>query len=774
METEIKQAIPNPEKRFGHTLTMINKERAIMFGGAVGDGIYRITNDTFSYDCRTNIWTALKPKNNEECPSPRAAHASTAVEANQLVIFGGAHSHGNLVDNELYLLKLSSNETNGKWVKVPVKGERPSSRYGHSMVFFKPFILVTGGNMGNEPSNEVWSLSIDKSPFYWEKIKFEDQMPIPRVYHSTTIWKSPERGNMVLLFGGRNSTGNALNDLWGLRRHKSGVWDWIIAPKKQGQTPTARYQHTMLCSKNLAIMIGGRNNSSTTKDVPIDVYNLSNSEWLSFKGINRFRHVSWLSYNKVFTHGGFESKQPNVPINLLTSMDLNELFQDYEILLSNIETPYSNNKDNNGDLYKLKESVLVAQYNDNKGMKHFIKLNDLTQEPMKIIDQSPIVNQEQDNLHIKSLHSTVLRYFLKPKEWVYVENQLFPMKSEIIIALCNAVIKVLKQEPMLVHLRAGVKIIGSIHGQFGDLMRFFNAYGVPDNDPNFDKSDIECLDYLFLGNYIDRGKNSLEVICTLLALKLKFPRQIHLLRGSHEDRKVSKNEGLGFECETRLKEDISQPNSVFNKLNEVFEYFTLAAVIDKKILCLHSGIGNNFKNLKDLEKIRKPFRINHKDLGSLAQKIVYDILWSDPVQDINNAENIKNENRNYLANGTIIRFGTDRISQFLEENKLEIIIRSHECVMDGAEAFGDTNLYTIFSCTDYGGKFGNNAAIFHFHNRTKQLKTLSMPVLKGSTFWYSMKEIGKKKKGLDVLIEKQNKFDPKNRPVTPPRRYTKK
>ena len=67
----------------------------------------------------------MRPKNKEDCPSPRAAHASTSVETNQLVIFGGAQSHGNLVDNELYLLKLNNNETNGKWVKVPIKGARP-------------------------------------------------------------------------------------------------------------------------------------------------------------------------------------------------------------------------------------------------------------------------------------------------------------------------------------------------------------------------------------------------------------------------------------------------------------------------------------------------------------------------------------------------------------------------------------------------------------------------------------------------------------------------
>ncbi len=85
-------------------------------------------------------------------------------------------------------------------------------------------------------------------------------------------------------------------------------------------------------------------------------------------------------------------------------------------------------------------------------------------------------------------------------------------------------------------MRAGVKIFGSLHGQYLDLIRLFEKYGIPDTDPSYyKKSDIESLDYLFLGNYVDRGNFSLEVICLLLALKVKFPLSIHLLRGGHED-----------------------------------------------------------------------------------------------------------------------------------------------------------------------------------------------------------------------------------------------
>ncbi len=116
----------------------------------------------------------------------------------------------------------------------------------------------------------------------------------------------------------------------------------------------------MCCSKNLALLIGGRNNlKSSNYEISIDVYDLVNAEWVTFPGINRFRHVSWISYNKVFTHGGFESKQPNVPINLLTCLNLKDLFENFPELKENIEAPNMNNNNTRGD-YQLNANVLVA------------------------------------------------------------------------------------------------------------------------------------------------------------------------------------------------------------------------------------------------------------------------------------------------------------------------------------------------------------------------------------------------------------------------------
>jgi N-acetylneuraminic acid mutarotase len=114
----------------------------------VADPTYQITNDIFSYNSKKQAWNIVLSKNNKNIPSPRAAHGATAIDNHQVVIFGGAQSQGKVVDNNLYLLKLMKDETLGQWVKVPVEQPKPLSRYGHTMAYIKPFILLIGGTIG--------------------------------------------------------------------------------------------------------------------------------------------------------------------------------------------------------------------------------------------------------------------------------------------------------------------------------------------------------------------------------------------------------------------------------------------------------------------------------------------------------------------------------------------------------------------------------------------------------------------------------------------------
>lgn len=155
---------------------------------------------------------------------------------------------------------------------------------------------------------------------------------------------------------------------------------------------------------------------------------------------------------------------------------------------------------------------------------------------------------------------------------------------------------------LIKNLKPPIKIFGNLHGNYNDLMRFFDIWKAPQ-----ETGDITDFDYIFLGNYVDRGSQSLEVICLLLALKLKYPRQIFLLRGNHEDRNVNKYLGFGQECAQRFNENIEDPNSVFNKMNDLFEWMPLGALLQEKnqnrILCIHGGIGNSIVKLEDIDKI---------------------------------------------------------------------------------------------------------------------------------------------------------------------------
>lgn len=135
-------------------------------------------------------------------------------------------------------------------------------------------------------------------------------------------------------------------------------------------------------------------------------------------------------------------------------------------------------------------------------------------------------------------------------------------------------------------------------------MRFFDLWGTPCD--TLKDGDIETFDYLFLGDYVDRGKCNLETILILLALKVRYPDQIHLLRGNHEDRQINNSFGFLEECQRRIDEDAEHEKSIFNKINDVFDWLPLAAVIEDKIICLHGGIGETLQYVEDIDTLKRP------------------------------------------------------------------------------------------------------------------------------------------------------------------------
>jgi len=124
------------------------------------------------------------------------------------------------------LLDLSSGDENCKWTTLNVSGQKPGGRYGHVMVYSKPYYIIYGGN-SNKITGEVFIVNIDEERIEWKKIETVGDAPCPRMYHSAAVCKYGSAAGMIITFGGRSEPGNALNDVWGLRKHRNMTWDWV-------------------------------------------------------------------------------------------------------------------------------------------------------------------------------------------------------------------------------------------------------------------------------------------------------------------------------------------------------------------------------------------------------------------------------------------------------------------------------------------------------------------------------------------------------------------
>ena len=253
------------------------------------------------------------------------------------------------------------------------------------------------------------------------------------------------------------------------------------------------------------------------------------------------------------------------------------------------------------------------------------------------------------------------------------------LKEEEIKMLIDKSLIIIKEQKMLVELEAPLRVCGDIHGQYYDLLRIFEHCGYP-GDNNF----------LFLGDYVDRGKQSLETICLLLAYKIKYPNKVYLLRGNHESSVTNRIYGFYDECKRRYNVRL------WRNFTELFNYLPVAALIDEKILCMHGGLSPDLRNISSISEISRPTDI--PDSGLLC-----DLLWSDPDKDV--LEFDENDR------GVSVVFGEKIVNEFNRRNDLDLIIRAHQVVDDGYEFFVQRQLITIFSAPNYCGEFDNSAGI---------------------------------------------------------------
>lgn len=242
--------------------------------------------------------------------------------------------------------------------------------------------------------------------------------------------------------------------------------------------------------------------------------------------------------------------------------------------------------------------------------------------------------------------------------------------------LCSESYNHFKSQPAVLQLPADIYVVGDLHGNIRDLIRILANAGPPPTNR-----------FLFLGDYVDRGEYSLEVITLLFALVLKYPEHVFLLRGNHEYEDI--NEVYGFKDQIY---GITGSSVLWKRFNQAFEELPIAAVIDKQIFCVHGGLSPALTEVSIIQTKNEDF--------------VEDLMWSDP------SSTTKGFFPSTRGHGYF--FGDVAIRNFLKRNNLKQIVRAHQCIKKGVSLFGNDTCVTVFSTCNYDGKDSNECGIIKY------------------------------------------------------------
>ena len=384
----------------------------------------------------------------------------------------------------------------------------------------------------------------------------------------------------------------------------------------------------------------------------------------------------------------------NVKKKYPSDNSLNEKINEIRIQLEkkNKNKNRINNSSNNDNSLEISpEELLDIKYIEDEIKREENKLN-------KNKNVSPENGYKSDNSDSETVKKPEYKDKLSlTKAWI-VDEVIEEMKKKnfmsklSLLRIILDVIKINMHEPSLVDIEVkneNFNICGDIHGQFYDLLKIFNEFGYPS----------ETNPYLFNGDFVDRGSFSVECIITLLCFKLLYPKHFYLARGNHESRNL--NKVYGFEQEVISKYD----STVYEAFIRLFYSLSLAHCINHEILVIHGGLFS--KDGVTLEDIRKIKRFREVPESG----IMCELLWSDPT----------NINGRHPSNrGVAITFGPDVAKNFLRTNKLQKLVRSHECKSEGYEILGD--VITVFSAPNYCDSMGNKGAIIQLKGNNIKIK----------------------------------------------------
>jgi len=254
-----------------------------------------------------------------------------------------------------------------------------------------------------------------------------------------------------------------------------------------------------------------------------------------------------------------------------------------------------------------------------------------------------------------------------------------PLAAVEVLMLCEKLKEILVKEETVQPVKTPVTVAGDIHGQLYDLLELFEVVGKP-----------PYTNYLFLGDYVDRGFYSVECVSLIAAFKIRYPDRITILRGNHESRQITQVYGFYDECLKKYGN-----GAVWKFFTDAFNYLPLTALVAGEVFCNHGGLSPYLETIDQIRSVNRIQDVPHD--GPMC-----DLLWSDP----DDAPGWQPSPR-----GAGWNFGKDITEKFNHTNGLKCICRAHQLVSDGYNWSHGEQVVTVFSAPNYCYRCGNLAAI---------------------------------------------------------------
>jgi len=654
-----------PSARYAHTLSLVANRFLVAMGGNDGKSTL---GDAWALDTSEKPYQWRKITDAGDMPSPRMYATAAARGDGLLLLCGGRDASGTPMGDAYGFAR----HRDGRWEWHAAPGAMPTGRYQHGAVFVGNRLHISGGAVGGgRMVDEATStVVLDTNAGQWVQ-------SVPNTGGSSEDFTRRCRhavasvGPFVFVYGGLKGS-QLLDDLL-VADDSNGAELSIFDPRAQPWVQWMDATHGNAAASQMlakAAMEEAAAALSVRRVSPMDDLRPAAPD---------DGHGHTLDPRMVSTPSAIGVAPPVSPVRA----DSPDVTLSKHMPGSTPMTP---------DVRLWHRAVVVHQENSLRGMVRQLSIDQLDNEGRRVSiyekggDRTPFL-APHNIMSPHGVHKKVIYELLRPRTWKAPEDRRFFLTASDISELCDTCEAIFREEPTVLQLHAPIKIFGDLHGQFNDLMRLFEEYGTPST-----AGDITYIDYLFLGDYVDRGSHSLETICLLLALKIEYPKNVHLIRGNHEAHDINALFGFRLECLERLGEEFVY---VWRRINELFNYLPLAASIEGKILCMHGGIGRSINKVEQIESIPRP--VTMEDGGP----VLMDLLWSDPTTN----DAVQGVQPSPRGPG-LVTFGPDRVREFCKNNNLQMIVRAHECVMDGFERFAQGHLITLFSATNYCGTAG--------------------------------------------------------------------